>query len=293
MSKTRIEYLEIFNLEATASNELIAARYNELYSDFQIRLTNAPTPNLKKLYQKNLLELEEAYAQLTGNAESLQLKTDLPSSKPVQNANTGNSEQTTNKSRGGNQRSEEPQVLAGRSAKTNNQTGKDNKTGIKGGKNISATVFILTVVVALAGLALLATLYIEGKKEVSEFQNEAAKNQEFLKHKDLFKNGKFKVENRTTEKMKLMITHITFFNNKGELKEYKFLGGDDNPDPLIVDLMPGKTVNINQYAGLVKWDGSVVSYAMLAYQGESSILRAVYSGIWLHEWPENKMVITN
>lgn len=52
MSKSRIEYLEILNLDESATINEIEARFNELYSDFQIRLTNAPTPNLKKLYQK-------------------------------------------------------------------------------------------------------------------------------------------------------------------------------------------------------------------------------------------------
>ncbi len=291
MSKSRIEYLEILNLDESATINEIEARFNELYSDFQIRLTNAPTPNLKKLYQKNLQELEETYALLTNQKVTSQPKTDLPSSKPVQNFQNGPSESSNKSDVSDNKRQSNPQVIAGRGARTpipNNNNDKVLKSS-----GISFNIFVITVVVAVAGIALLTTLYFDGKNEVVEMQKEAAKDQDFLKFKDIFKNGKFKVENRTNQTVTVLITHITFFDNQGQLKEYKFLGTDGNPKSVQVVIEPGKNVSINQYDGPVKWDGSVVSYAMLVYgNGNSSQPSAVYSGIWLHEWPENKLVIT-
>jgi hypothetical protein len=38
----------------------VRKRYQKMYNDFQIRLTNAPTPSLKKMYQKNIQDLRAA-----------------------------------------------------------------------------------------------------------------------------------------------------------------------------------------------------------------------------------------
>ena len=38
----------------------VRKRYQKLYNDFQIRLTNAPTPALKKMYQRNMQDLKVA-----------------------------------------------------------------------------------------------------------------------------------------------------------------------------------------------------------------------------------------
>jgi hypothetical protein len=38
----------------------VRRRYQKLYNDFQVRLTNAPTPALKKMYQKNIQDLRTA-----------------------------------------------------------------------------------------------------------------------------------------------------------------------------------------------------------------------------------------
>ena len=78
---TKQEALNLFNLYENAGKEEILKRYNELYSDYQMRLTNAPTPNLKKLYQNNLGELEEARNLLVVSNVSVQ--TDFPSSSPI------------------------------------------------------------------------------------------------------------------------------------------------------------------------------------------------------------------
>lgn len=288
MSKSRNEYLEILNLDSQATDQQIEERFNELFSDFQIRLTNAPTPNLKKLYQKNLQELEDAYAHLISSGKITSKETDLPSSKPVQNNNANNP--IANKPQNSNIQTE-PTVVAGRRAKNTNTNSSNIATTPKTG--ISTNIFIVTIVAALALIALTVSLYFEGKKEVEAITEESLKNQDFLKFKDFFKNGKFKVENRTQNTVTLYLTHVTFINNQNQLQEYKFLGTDGNPRPVSKKLEPGKNISLNQYEGPVKWDGSVLSYSMLVFKENSGVPSAVYSGIWLHEWPENKLVISN
>jgi hypothetical protein len=54
------EAAEILGLWPGSPPEEVRKRYQKMYNDFQIRLTNAPTPSLKKMYQKNILDLRAA-----------------------------------------------------------------------------------------------------------------------------------------------------------------------------------------------------------------------------------------
>jgi hypothetical protein len=78
---TKEDALNLLNATEKDSSEQILEKFNQLYSEYQIRLTNAPTPNLKKLYQKNIQELEEARDALVSG--SVGSKGNLPSAVPV------------------------------------------------------------------------------------------------------------------------------------------------------------------------------------------------------------------
>ncbi len=54
------EAAEILGVAPGAPAHEIRSRYQKIYNDFQIRLTNAPTPSLKRMYQKNLQDLKAA-----------------------------------------------------------------------------------------------------------------------------------------------------------------------------------------------------------------------------------------
>ena|GEM_PF-1702354 len=71
----------ILDLPPGAGPEDIRRRYQELYSDYQIRLTNAPTPDLKRRYERRLEELRKAHAILM--PDDAGLAGDLPASSPV------------------------------------------------------------------------------------------------------------------------------------------------------------------------------------------------------------------
>jgi hypothetical protein len=77
---TREQALELLNLSDDSSLDQIQQRYNELFSDYQLRLTNAPVPNLKKKYQKNLQDLEQARIILLPHTIMGQIN--YPSTKP-------------------------------------------------------------------------------------------------------------------------------------------------------------------------------------------------------------------
>jgi hypothetical protein len=81
---TRDEALRAMTLPADATTETTESRYRELYSEFQIRLTNAPTEPLKRVYQQRLRELEEARSTLAAPVANQSM--DLPASAPVQSS---------------------------------------------------------------------------------------------------------------------------------------------------------------------------------------------------------------
>jgi predicted component of type VI protein secretion system len=57
---TEAEAAEILGLWPGSPAEEVKRRYQKLFNDFQIRITNAPTPALKKMYQKNIQDLRTA-----------------------------------------------------------------------------------------------------------------------------------------------------------------------------------------------------------------------------------------
>ena len=54
------EAAEMLGLWPGSPPEEVRKRYQKMYNDFQIRLTNAPTPSLKRMYQKNIQDLRAA-----------------------------------------------------------------------------------------------------------------------------------------------------------------------------------------------------------------------------------------
>ena len=54
------EAAEVLGVRPGASRDEVRQHYQKIYNDFQIRLTNAPTATLKRMYQKNLQDLKTA-----------------------------------------------------------------------------------------------------------------------------------------------------------------------------------------------------------------------------------------
>jgi hypothetical protein len=57
---TREEALDILGLDGSASAADIKARYEDLFSEYRVRETNAPTPTLRKKYKASLQSIESA-----------------------------------------------------------------------------------------------------------------------------------------------------------------------------------------------------------------------------------------
>src|SRR4029450_635988 len=78
---TKTDAVALLNLNADYSDADVVRQFQELYNEYQIRVANAPTPTLKKTYQKNLEELLAASTLLAPAATSLLT---LPGSEPGQ-----------------------------------------------------------------------------------------------------------------------------------------------------------------------------------------------------------------
>lgn len=77
----RTDAAAILNIDPTASPEDARRAYQELFTEHQVRLTNAPTPALRSLYQARLLELDEAKDVLLTPTVS-EADSDLPTDQP-------------------------------------------------------------------------------------------------------------------------------------------------------------------------------------------------------------------
>lgn len=81
----RAAALRALDLPPGAGVEEVRSRYRELYSDYHIRFTNAPTPDLKQRYSRRLDELRQAMellAPAAGAAAAVEAG-DLPAARPV------------------------------------------------------------------------------------------------------------------------------------------------------------------------------------------------------------------
>lgn len=79
----RASALRVLELGGDAGEQQIQQRYRELYSEFQVRLTNAPTAELKATYQKRVDALRAALGILAPQSDA-GADSDLPALGPVE-----------------------------------------------------------------------------------------------------------------------------------------------------------------------------------------------------------------
>lgn len=77
----RTEAAALLNIDASASVDEARKAYQELFTEHQMRLTNAPTPALRNLYQARLRELDEARDVLLAPPPD-DATSDLPTDQP-------------------------------------------------------------------------------------------------------------------------------------------------------------------------------------------------------------------
>jgi formylglycine-generating enzyme required for sulfatase activity len=76
---TSADAFKVLGCEVGASREAITRQYQGQYTELQVRLDNAPTPQLKRLYQDKLQELEAAYQTFKSLPQTEAVDVEVPS----------------------------------------------------------------------------------------------------------------------------------------------------------------------------------------------------------------------
>lgn len=274
---------QLLGLPESASESEIKKKYAELFNDYQLRLTNAPTPNLKKLYQKNIQELNDALdVLLEGGAEGV--NKDLPSSSPVfDTKKTGDTPGFIQQ--GGDVRKDVSGTISNSKSKAS-----EAKTEVALAKYKKLFNYLLiAAVVALSVVAILTILLTEKSSRINELELVSSKadsltleNESLKQQLQPFQNGKMKIKNLGGDNLKVNWVIVMYKDKDGNLVKF-----EDNIDKII---RSGSTEEINKLSGAsYVWDGSVISYACeFQYQG----LKYWQSGLWSGD-SENGNLILN
>ena len=253
---TRQDAYHVLGLPENSSLEDVQQKYNELFNDFQMRLTNAPTPNLKKLYQKNIDELADAMRALGVDQGDI---SDLPASGPVFNSAPAQPKRY--------------QEAPAQNAAAAPQVGRTQQAAPQG--KSSNTLVLIIGFVALLGFAVAAFFGIklgDSSKKLAEFDLRKAQNDTLVALRNNLTNNKFSVKNLGQESIFIKGVIVDYIQD-GKFKKY--YGGYDK------EIKPGTTEQLTCVKGSkVVWDGSVTSYfCIIEYKGA----RKFRAGIWFRD----------
>jgi hypothetical protein len=265
---TREEAADLLNVQVNASLDEVKKRYQDLFTDFQIRLTNAPTPNLKKTYQKNLQEFLDACTLMY---PGLVLETqDLPSSQPS-NFEIASPVSTIKKEKVG-------------AASTRKHVPKAIQTEYTGFP--ISSFLILSAAILFAAMTAFVSLrwyradVQEAKLEqTAQAQAKALAEYEQLFKKGLapFKNGKFSVCNDSSKEMKINALTVAYIDREGNLKGFN----STYYNWLSWVIPPGRSQNFEYVKGMeTVWDGSVLFYTMYVnYKGNDYFISEPWANV--------------
>lgn len=249
---TRGEAAALLGVSEDAAEAQVHARYQELYSDFQLRLTHAPSPALKKMYQKNLQEVEEARGVLLPHAASSHF--DLPARTPQQpNVGVGETELRKEPHEPEREHPVEPEGLP------------------------KIAIAALVAAVAFAAIAsLMGVLWWQGREERAQarqlLESAAGSLQSAASAASVWKSAPLAVCNRSRQA--LTILSVAAINrDPGGNTRTMYSGAFDYPT---WEVPPGERVTLSILRGGPNdWDGSAAIYALLIrYPGVEPVLAA-------------------
>jgi hypothetical protein len=255
---TKEHAAQLLGLNANASADEVTRKYQELYTDYQIRLTNAPTPNLKKTYQKNLQELEEACRTLAPGIR-VDSAEDLPTASPILNVMTP----------------------APPRARVETALPGDAKAAAASQEQPSSKLLlpslILSAVLAAAAVFLGLQWYSSQTQEQAlqqALEVERGKLARLARYEALLKNGRLSVCNHSPGPISINALGVVYLDSAGALQVFNSAFYDYKT----WSLRPGgrERLELVRGAGTV-WDGSVIAYTMILGYGGREIF---FSGLW-------------
>jgi hypothetical protein len=246
---TREQASALLDVSPEVGAEELRRRYETLHNDYQVRLTNAPTPNLKKAYQKNLQELREACETLHPGFV-IAAAPDLPSVEPVQTS----APVAVARPRPGSLRQAE-------------------KVETDGGWPRSTMFAGAAAVVVLALGSLFLVLWLGARQRESELATVASKQTATVKALEarvaaddhILQNGKLEVCNRSTKSVEIASAVVMYRESDGKMKTVHS-GSYGYPTWTIQASARGRIQVLRGQPD--DWDGSAAFYALqVIYQG--------------------------
>lgn len=235
---TQEEARSVLGINETLTNTEIRKVYSESYSEFQIRLTNAPTPALRKLYTKNLDKLVQAFETLCPE-QSPSLDSELPTDTPSYDSE--------------NLVKSNPKSAMPKPSKSKKKSGLLN---------------IILMVITAVSIAGAVYMILATSKLKTELKEQATFNVDLQKEIDLTKpitsklvNGKFRIKNAGTDTYYLIWCSAIFLDSEGN---FRYFNSEDHKDSFIQEKFgPGKVLTLELAKGNETiWDGSVIFYSI-------------------------------
>lgn len=244
-------------------------QYRELHNDLQVRLTNAPTPVLKKTYQQRLQELQEAAALLLPGASAP--TGDLPAASPVAGP--------------------APRARVHVTA-THERSRQDLPTQAPPGMPRSTVVAIAVAAIFFAACASLAIARVRTAAEVSAVHQQMAELQQRQQQFDqMFGSQLYRDALRVTNVSKSAITivaaAVVYVDEKSGKLQTVHSGTYGYPK---WEIRPGGSEVIETRIGRGRdWNGPVLAYSFsIEYPGAEPFLQ---TGIWSQDvQPSDKAV---
>lgn len=265
---TKAEAAELLNLSATAGTEEVRSRFQEMYSDYQIRLTNAPTPNLKKVYQKSLEDLRIA-CEVLHPGLGVESPRDLPSAQPVHGASA---------------------------AARPIPPGVDRRivppTPIPPGDNKRQTVWLILAAVCASAAAFFAIEWMQAtdaSAKLRTFLSKDVNEQYALLKKDAdfapgllvtlegIQNGKFQICNLSTGTVRVTSLTSNYRSTEGKFKTFN----STTYDWYSWNINAGAKKALDFVRGNATiWDGSVIFYSLgINYRDQDYIVSGSWSDV--------------
>jgi hypothetical protein len=238
----------ILNVRPDATPSDVRSGFQELYSDYQVRLTNAPTPALKKAYQKNLEDLRKACEVLCPGFV-FDSEGDLPSAQPVRTAST-------------------PVMHPGPPPVRTRGTGpvKSESAGLpRSTLIVGILAAVLAATASLFAIKWIALLNLkDALKGTTDAQFSALtkipeETADIRKSLGLLQNGSFQVCNESSDTIKITALGVTYRDREDRLKSFN----SSFYDWASWDIPRGSRKKFDfMRAGDTVWDGSVLFYAV-------------------------------
>jgi hypothetical protein len=272
---TKQEAAALLNVPDTASIDEVRSRFQEMYSDYYIRLTNAPTTALKRVYQRNLEELRTA-CELFFPGLVMTAPQDLPAAEPVQSIRDGKYPRST-----------DAKVAApGRSAadtpSTAPRTGSSSKAlniavVMAGLFGASALLFgILWSNVSDERRALEAFLASPADEQISYVNQHEKFSPGLAASLSILENGRFAVCNYSDSPIEVTWVISTYRGKDGVLHTFNTKNYPESWSNKHIGAGGRQAITVSAGSEPL-WDGSVLTYAMGFLYHDQEIVKG---GAW-------------